>query len=59
VTVSPDTPTLEAMRLMQKRKVGCLPVIDRERLVGLITERDLIDVSAQLLEAQLEEALGK
>jgi CBS domain-containing protein len=59
VTVDPNTPTLEAMRLMQTRKVGCLPVIDKERLVGLITERDLIDVSAKLLEAQLEEALGQ
>ncbi len=57
VTVGPETPTLDAMRLMQTRKVGCLPVVDKDRLVGLITERDLIDVSAQLLEEQLRDAL--
>jgi len=59
VTVGPNTPTLEAMRLMRERKVGCLPVIEKGKLVGLITERDLIDVAAQLLEQQLTEALGK
>jgi len=59
VTVTPEMSTLDAMRLMQSKKVGCLPVIDKERLVGLITERDLIDVSAQLLEETLEEALGQ
>ena len=57
VTVGPETPTLDAMRLMQTRKVGCLPVIEKDRLVGLITERDLIDVSAQLLEEHLRAAL--
>jgi CBS domain-containing protein len=50
VTATPDTPTLEAMKMMQEHKVSCLPVVENDRLVGLITGRDLFDVSAKLLE---------
>lgn len=56
VTITPETPTLEAMRIMREQRVGCLPVIAGERLVGIVTERDLLDVSATLLEAFLREA---
>ncbi|WP_437967815.1 CBS domain-containing protein [Sorangium sp. So ce260] len=56
VTITPETPTLEAMRIMREQRVGCLPVVAGERLVGIVTERDLIDVSATLLEAFLREA---
>ena len=56
VTVAPDTPTLEAMRIMREQRVGCLPVVAGERLVGIVTVRDLLDVSAALLEAFLREA---
>jgi CBS domain-containing protein len=55
VTVTPETPTLEAMRLMRTHRVGCLPVIEDERLVGIITEGDLINLSAQLLEKYLSD----
>ena len=55
-TVSPDTPTLEAMRLMREKQIGCLPVVEEDdTLVGIITERDLIDLSAALLEKHLAE----
>lgn len=49
-TVRPDTPTVEAIALMRQNKVGCLPVVEDGRLVGILTERDLIHISAQLLE---------
>ena len=58
VTVSPHTPTLEAMRTMRERKVGCLPVVENERLVGIITEGDLITLSVRLLEKYLQEGAG-
>ena len=58
VTVQPGTTTLEAIQVMRENKVGCLPVVDKGRLVGLITERDLIDVAAELLESHLRDALG-
>lgn len=57
VTVGPLTPTLEAIEKMRHYKVGCLPVVEGEdaRLVGIITERDLINVSARLFEQHLQE----
>ena len=53
VTVTPETPTLEAIDLMRSHKVGCLPVLKDGRLVGIITEFDLLTVARQLLELQL------
>lgn len=54
VTVSPATKTLEAMHLMREQKVGCLPVVEDGRLVGIITQSDLIRVSSHLLEKFLK-----
>ena len=50
VTVTPTTPTLEAMNLMRSSKVGCLPVVENGCLVGLVTAHDFLAVSAHLLE---------
>lgn len=41
VHVRPDTPIRDAARLMHERKVGALPVVERERLVGMLTETDV------------------
>jgi CBS domain-containing protein/gamma-glutamylcysteine synthetase len=53
VTVTPETPTIEALRTMRRLKVGCLPVVQNDRLVGIITEEDFMDLAAKLLEEQL------
>ncbi len=53
VTVSPDTPTLEAVEKMRAHQVACLPVVRGDRLVGILTERDLINVAAKLLDREL------
>ena len=42
ITVAPDAGVVEAARLMTDNNVGALPVIDDGRLVGLVTEGDLI-----------------
>jgi CBS domain-containing protein len=52
-TVASTTRTLDAMHLMRDRGVGCLPVVDDGKLVGIITQSDLIEVSAGLLEKYL------
>lgn len=52
-TISPEAPTLEAIRLMREHKVACLPVVKGDRLVGIITERDFMNVARKLLEAEL------
>jgi len=46
VTIGPDAPLEEAARLMWKRKLGCLIVVDRERLVGILTEGDFVKLVA-------------
>jgi CBS domain-containing protein len=42
ITVSPDTEMLAAIQLMLTKKIGCLPVVENDRLVGLITETDIL-----------------
>jgi CBS domain-containing protein len=39
-SVSPDTTVFEAVRLMDAKNVGALLVMDGDRLVGIISERD-------------------
>lgn len=47
-TVSPDALVQEAAGLMRRRKVGCLPVLEEDRLVGIVTEYDLLAVIERL-----------
>lgn len=54
VTTTPETSTLEAIELMRTHKVGCLPVVREGRLVGVVSERDFINISARLLEEELK-----
>jgi CBS domain-containing protein len=53
-TVSPKTSTLAAIDLMREHKIGCLPVVKDRRLVGMITERDFMDVASELLRKQIQ-----
>ena len=42
LTISPDSALSDAATLMLSKKVGCLPVVDGERLVGMISEADFV-----------------
>jgi len=42
ITVGPDASVTEAAHLMVDNHVGALPVLEGERLVGIVTEGDLI-----------------
>ncbi len=44
ITVTADTRISEAARLMVEKKVGCLPVVDGNRLIGLVTDTDFLKV---------------
>lgn len=46
VTTTPGTPLADAARLMVERKIGCLPVVSEERLVGILTEGDFVNLAA-------------
>jgi CBS domain-containing protein len=54
-TVSPETPTLEAITLMRERRVSCLPVVKAGKLVGIVGERDFMPIAYELLEERLSE----
>ena len=43
VTISPDRTLERAARIMTERKIGCLPVIEDNVVVGMITEIDLLN----------------
>jgi len=45
VTVSPDTALRTAAETMIYNKFGCLPVVEDDRLVGIITETDFLKLA--------------
>ena len=42
ITISSEAPIKDAARLMIEKKIGCLPVIEAGRLVGIVTETDIL-----------------
>jgi CBS domain-containing protein len=48
VVVHPDETVEAAARLMAERKIGCLPVVENDRLLGIITETDVLRCFAGL-----------
>ncbi|MBL8913616.1 MAG: CBS domain-containing protein [Archangium sp.] len=55
MSVTPHTLTLEAIHLMRKNRIGCLPVLQDGKLVGVLTEENFLKIAGDLLEAQLRE----
>ena len=53
LTVSPSTPSLEAIETMRRNRVGCLPVVEGNELVGIVTSYDFLEASARLFEQHL------
>jgi acetoin utilization protein AcuB len=63
VTVAPMFPVEEAARLMVTRKISALPVIEAERLVGIVTETDVLELFVRAMgvtepSSRLDVALG-
>jgi acetoin utilization protein AcuB len=42
ITVNPDAVIEEAVQLMHHHKIGCLPLVEGDRLYGIITETDIL-----------------
>jgi CBS domain-containing protein len=40
--VTPDTPVSEAAELMASEDVGSLPILDGDKLAGVVTDRDIV-----------------
>lgn len=45
VTIGPDATIREAAQVMLRHKVGCLPVVEGGRLVGIVTEADFVGLA--------------
>ncbi len=52
-TVSPETPTLDVIQLMRDNSLPCVPVVKDDRLVGMVTQEDFLDIARELLEEGL------
>jgi CBS domain-containing protein len=55
VTVGPETTTLDAIDRMRRHRISCLPVVQDDRLIGIVTEHDFMRIAGQLLEEMLRE----
>lgn len=42
ITISPEATVKEAARVMIDKKIGCLPVIEDQKLIGILTETDML-----------------
>ena len=42
ITTTPETALSDAARVLIQRKIGCLPVVKDNRLVGILTEADFV-----------------
>jgi acetoin utilization protein AcuB len=52
LSVEPDMALAAAIALMQQSRYGCLPVVERGALVGILTRSDLVDTLHRLLSGQ-------
>lgn len=52
LTVTEDTPIEQAARIMSDNKIGGLPVMRGERVVGIITETDLFKIFLEIMGAR-------
>jgi CBS domain-containing protein len=53
LTVSPFTSSLEAIEIMRSNRIGCLPVVEGDQLVGIVTSYDFLEASARLFQQHL------
>ena len=47
VTASPEASLVEAAKILTERKIGCLPVVENGKLVGILTEGDFVALVAR------------
>ena len=50
VTITSDTNIGQALNVMVSQEIGCLPVIEDQHLVGMVTESDVVKVALELIQ---------
>lgn len=51
ISIEPSKSITEAIELMTKHQIGCLPVVKENELVGTITEKVFIQITSRLIDA--------
>jgi len=51
ITVDADSPLVDAVRTLHKTKFGSLPVLREEKLVGILTDNDVLRVFIDVIDA--------
>lgn len=62
LTIAPEATIIEAIDVMNTKKIGCLPVVNNKKLVGIITESNFLSITSSLLKrlaAKKKKALKK
>jgi acetoin utilization protein AcuB len=59
VTAAPDDTLRRAANLLRGNRVGCLPVVDGGRVVGIVTTTDILDLVGRGAERPVAESLRR
>lgn len=51
ITMAPHDSIAEAARLMRRERLGAVPIVDHDKLVGIITRSDVLDAFVALVDA--------
>lgn len=55
VTVSPMTPLEEVVHLLKKYKIGAIPVVEENALIGIITESDIFGAFRAIMDGEADD----
>ncbi len=58
-SIHPKASILDALKIMSRRDVGALPVVDEMGLVGIVSERDFVHVIARLEQCEIERKIDR
>jgi len=47
ITTTPETPVVDAARTMLEHKIGCLVVVENQRVVGILAESDFVKLATR------------
>ena len=50
MTIGPEASIMNAMKIMNENKIGCLPVVENDELIGIVTEMDFLRITKRLME---------
>lgn len=51
-TIQPEATVQDALDLMRTEKIDCLPVVKKDRLIGIITEGNFMNITSSLLKTR-------